>query len=214
MRHHTRTLERLLAYGALLTLLVFSWTGRGRCSAQGALQGPEREELLATIRDPRLRERDPDRVILAMQRLGVMKDTGAIQDLISLLTFRRLYPEDEDPTLARDVFDSRSSSWRFPAIEALTLIGRPALPALVQAIEASDPDSLESKCALEAVRLIFLHGTTPDNQNPDESAQRFWREAAEYLTQAAGRASSPQAEERLRVAAEKLEHREDYKRPH
>lgn len=212
MKHQARIVDWLCAF---VVLLAIPWIGHARQSAQETPHSVEREKLLATIRDPGLRESDPDRVMQAMQRLGMMKDTGAIDDLIPLLTFRRLYPEDKDPSLARDLNDFRTSARRFPAIEALVLIGRPALPALVRVIGASDPDSLESKCALEAVRWILLEIYESGTPNPEKSRQQvWWSEAAKYLAQAASEASSPEAKERLRLGAEKLKHREDYKRPY
>jgi hypothetical protein len=210
MNHQLRTVDWLWA---LMILLAIAWIGHARQSAQETPQSVEREKLLATIRDPGLRESDPDRVIQAIQRLGMMKDTEAIDDLIPLLTFRRLYPEDKDPSLARDVEGSRSSARRFPAIEALALIGRPALPAVVRVLETSDPESSESRCALEVVRYIFLQVTEPDTQHPAEAFLRPRREAVRFLRQAASEASSTEAEERLRLAAERLADRENYRSP-
>lgn len=209
---------------ALVVLLAMPWNGHAYQTAQeeaermqSALKTVRRmgkDKLLATLRDTSLQKSNPELLIAAIQRLGMMKDTGAIDDLIPLLTFRRLYPEDKDPHAPIDRDWVADAPHRFPAIEALSLIGRPSLPALVRVIGAADPESLESRCALETIRWVFGLTYTPDPNDTGDPSRRELRAAAKYLAETAKEASSPEAEERLRLAGEKLENWETFKPPH
>jgi hypothetical protein len=78
---------------------------------------------------------------------------------------------------------------RYPAAGALMEIGRPCLPAVVKVVAQNASDSLESRNALEIVRVLFRYDLAG---------------GVDYLNEAAEKASSPEAAKRLRKAAESL----------
>ena len=153
--------------------------------------------LLGIIRDESLREKDPKRVSADFAKLGEMKATEAIPDLVRLLEFRVYEPWEKDPTL--EPSDRlRTSARKYPAIGALVGIGEPALPALVRAVETSHPASLEGKCALEAIRMMY----------PDEIGR-----AIRYLEGVAAREQPSDGRDRLRASAARLKNIKAYKPP-
>jgi PBS lyase HEAT-like repeat len=152
----------------------------------------ELERLLATVRDTRLQETDQVRVTRAIERLGELRDPAAVDDLVQLLTFRRVWPWEKDPTVPKSTEPVHPWTWNtFPAVKALSLIGQPALPALIRVIGTHEPDSPESQKAMEVI--ILMSG----DKRSDYVAR---------LKYAAAAASSPDAAQRLRQAAETLEH--------
>jgi hypothetical protein len=107
-----------------------------------------------------------------------MKCVDAIDDLIALLTYRfRLTSPMQPPFTASS----------YPATEALMIIGKPALPALVKLIETHDAACLVSKNARFTVRCIFSYRE---------------KEGDEFFRQAADKAATPEAKERLLRALE------------
>ena len=147
-------------------------------------------KLTAIVRDARLQETDPDRVVQAIQRLGEMKAVEAVDDLAGLLTFRKWFPWEKDPNQPKVVEGlGPTDRERYPAALALLQIGPPALPALIKVIEAHEPGSLETRNTLEVIIPLT----------------RYDRPAyVQKLKDAAAGAPSPEAAERLRKAAEKL----------
>lgn len=145
------------------------------------------EELLAIIRNERLREEDPQRVARAINRLGVLRSDEAISDLSQLLSFR--LNSDSDST---GVYRRFRVEDNYPARSALFLIGEPSLPALIRVIEEHESNSLASENAIYTIMAIY-------RENP--------RAGIEYLREKATRASSPEAAQRLSEAAQKAEGR-------
>ena len=179
--------------GAIAIALLF--VASSMCASMGSFQSDKQKasrreevkELMSIIRDPELRKKDPDKVTDAIQRLGELRDPAAAEDLAGLLTFRHLFPWEKDPTKPIE-----GNAWYFeayPAINALLKIGRPCLPALIKVIESHAADSLETKNAMEV--LIPL--------------SRYEREKyIEEVEEAAAKASSPEAAQRLLKAAQTL----------
>lgn len=143
------------------------------------------EELLAIIRDERLRGEDQSRVARAMYRLGEIHAVEAIDDLTGLLTYRRSFESDE--TRVNNLIEPTS---RYPAIGALYAIGEPSLPALLKVIEEHESGSRPSDNAIFTVKIIY-------KERPGR--------AVEYLREAATRATSPEAARRLSEAAQRAE---------
>jgi hypothetical protein len=80
-------------------LLVGPSFARDQTSRAGSSGREKRvQKLLATIRDASLRETDPDRVFEAIDELGDMRAVEAVDDLVGLLTLRRSFPWEKDPT--------------------------------------------------------------------------------------------------------------------
>jgi len=157
------------------------------CSVTGAAQAEKRcgEETirprLEVLHKTDLQQSDPVAVRTAIVELGRMRCADSIDDLIGLLTFRFPYPKKGEPLYRPN------TGTRYPATDALMEIGKAALPALVKVIETNDPGSLVSKNARYAARTIFAYR--------DKEGDEFFRQAAE-------KADTPEAKERLLKALE------------
>jgi hypothetical protein len=149
----------------------------------------EVKQLLTMVRDKWLRQSEPDRVAQAIKRLGELKSKGAITDLTHLLTFKRTFEWESQTGEAVDEIHLITAAERYPATGALIEIGKPSLPALIEVIEAHGSSSLESENARYAVMIIF-------RDNPAR--------AVDYMRKAVAKASSPEAEQRLSYAADKV----------
>lgn len=195
-------LQRLFLYSLWLSAIVFGCV----CRTFGH-EGPRSSErmeklrvLVQMIRDSELGNSDPERVVSAITSLGEMKATEAIDDLIELLTYRRVWKWERKPTepgryTRIDSFQPVAyTAARYPATAALAQIGKPALPGLLKVIESQEENSLLSKNARYTIRLIL--------KNDRASAQEFFKEAA-------AKASSPEAAKRLLKALETAD--EDFK---
>lgn len=140
----------------------------------------EVECLRAILRDEGLRRSDPERVFRAMRRLGELRSVIAVGDLIGLLTLKRVFdwetPDNAGHTGIEETIITAAN--RYPAVDALISIGKPALPALVDVIGSRESGSVESENAVFAVFMIF-------RARPER--------AAEFLRMAADRAHSSEA---------------------
>jgi hypothetical protein len=95
------------------------------CKTNGQSDASDREEesLIAVLKDGRIQDEERERLEKAINRLGELRSTAAINNLVDLLTFRS--------TTQKDTFDHDTSPLgRYPAAGALYHIGRPALGAL------------------------------------------------------------------------------------
>jgi hypothetical protein len=144
--------------------------------------------LLKIIRNEQLRIEDPEKVGAAIAALGDLRATAAVDDLIKLITFRRTFPQDNQPNGIISEFHTITRSGRYPAVDSLFGIGKPSLLPLVTLISDYDTKSLESVNALTAVMLIF-------RDDPPAGVQ--------YLKDAAEKANYPLQRQRLLSAAEK-----------
>lgn len=182
-----RALRRVPACFAALSLA---------CGLAGAAQADKRcgekviGPLLEILHQEDLQQTDPGRVRGAINQLGLMRCADVIDDLVDLLTFRFPFPKEDDPVRLQPPIPAS----RYPATNALSEIGKPALPALVKVIETSDPGSLLSKNARFTVRSIFAHIRA--------DGDKFFREAAD-------KAATPEAKQRLLKALETAD--EDWK---
>lgn len=147
-------------------------------------------QLIAVIRDERLREREPSRVVQAINRLGELRAVQAIDDLISLLTFKRTFEWESQSKEVINEIQPITPGNRYPATSALAQIGEPALPALVKVLAEHESNSVASKNSAYAILTIF-------RENPTQGSQ--------YLKRAAARASTPEAAERILQVARELE---------
>jgi hypothetical protein len=159
-------------------------------SQETAPSGPQTNsaeiaKLLAIVRNKELREREPKRVVEAIQRLGELRVLEAVDDLVQLITFRRTFDWERSDMIVE--IQPIHIGNRYPATSALFQIGAPALPALVEVIEQADLDSVEAKNAGDAVMSIFREDLPA---------------ASEYLRGVATRASSMQEAQRLVAAAD------------
>lgn len=150
----------------------------------------EVSKLLAVVRDDNLQKTDPERVVKAIQRLGEVRAEPAIEELIGLLTFRHTFIWENEASGAIEEIQPITPWNRYPATSALAQIGKPALPALAKVIQESEPSSLRSQNAVWAVRGMFRDNMT---------------EGIKYLQNAATKASTPMAAQRLMRAAAKIE---------
>lgn len=123
--------------------------------SSGSSMSEEVKQLLTIVRDQQLRESDNERVVIAIKRLGEMKATPAIDDLVQLLTLRRVLGGTMKTGGAVVYFTPESVFGRYPATQALYWIGKPSLPALIKVIGAEEGGSLASENAIHTVAQIF-----------------------------------------------------------
>lgn len=193
MRQEVVLTMRIRSSVRLVTFLVVLAVAGLAVGVESQTGGQDRRvsELLTLLRDEQLRTSEPKRVIEAIDRLGEMKAIEAIDDLIELLTFEKIFEWEKNiprdfhvDLIGIDLLD------RYPATVALFRIGKPALPALLKVIERSEVGTLENNLAIRTVMMTF--GDDPKN------GVTFFREAAE-------RTLSPDKARRLLEAAARLE---------
>ncbi|HYE72525.1 MAG TPA: hypothetical protein VEF04_04305 [Blastocatellia bacterium] len=148
------------------------------------------QKLLSTLRNESLRKNSPQEVIKAIKRLGELRSTEAVDDLIKLLTFRQSFNWEDHSGESINEIQPIHTGNRYPATSALINIGKPALPALVKIIQAQPSQSLASENAIFTIKMIF-------RDNP--------LGGVEYLKQASISATSTQAKQRLNNAVKMLE---------
>jgi hypothetical protein len=197
----------LASYSVLALVLAVGFgprpvqPGQGQASrAEPTARQEKIQKLLDILRDRELQESDPDKIVNAIVQLRDMKAVEAIDGLIEMLTYRRVWPwekklEPGQPPHPHDGFGpTGNTTAAYPATAALTTIGKPALPALLKVIETFEVDSLDAKNARHTVRMIFLmHGG---------NAESFFKECA-------AKAATPEAKQRLLHALETAD--EDWK---
>lgn len=150
----------------------------------------ETRQLLTILRDEQLREREPSKVVEAIKRLGEMRSAPAIVDLTRLLTFKQTFEwESQNDDVVVEIQPIHTGN-RYPATSALSQIGKPALPELVKVIETQEPGSLAAENAIYTIAQIF-------REDPQNGIQ--------YMKEAVFKAPSPDSEQRLLQAAEKIE---------
>ncbi|MGH9764144.1 MAG: hypothetical protein ACREAC_25195 [Blastocatellia bacterium] len=198
-----RQLSRMMGLCSMIGLLItcsLSAPGQTATPRRGVLpetRTADAAQLIGILRDQQALANSPDLVISAILTLGEMKPAEAVDDLVPLLTLRRyLASEIVGDTIVGDHFINFSN--RFPAVGALTSIGKPALPALARAIGKSRSDSDESRLARRAVMGIF-------KEDPDAGVR--------YLRDSAVSALSLRAYRRMSGAAEQAEKEVQAKQP-
>jgi hypothetical protein len=144
--------------------------------------------LLAKLRDEALRREDPEQVFKVMRRLGELRAAEAVPDLISLLALKRVFDWETPENAGRTGIEETAvtPANRYPAVDALISIGKPALAPLVAVIEGREGGSTESENAVYGVFMIL-------EARPSK--------ASDYLRRAAGRAHSREARARLLAAS-------------
>jgi len=190
MEHSNFHLCRAIPLALSFILLATTINGDFLSGLQQPTEKEKVEEALAILRDTNLLKSDPDPVMKAMSDLGQLRDPAAIEDLVKLLAFRIRAPWEKDPNRAVDFSMPRSRGMIYPAVNALVEIGPRSLPALMKVIETHEPDSLETRNAMEAIVVL----------------SRYERPGyVQKLKDAAASASSVETVQRLLKAAETLE---------
>jgi hypothetical protein len=180
MKLRARILLHAVLFLALIAqILTAKLEGYGQVT-QGESKDEEIAQLIAIIRNSQLRIEAPEKVVEAIHKLGEMKAASAVDDLAQLLSFR-LVSEGERLTGIITEADKR-----FPAVSALYLIGKPALPALVKVIENFDEQDWMSRNARYLMVAIFNGKLS---------------EGVEYVNQAASKSSSALGSQRLSILA-------------
>lgn len=171
----------------------FFWTIIPLGNLSGVISQENSEEeitrLILILGDQKLRESDPDRIIKAIQRLGELKATVAVDDLVGLLTFKQTFKWERDDGIVHEIQPITPGN-RYPAVSALFQIGKPALPALVSVIERNEPHSPESSNAVYAVLAIFRENLP---------------QGVKYLRKAAAKSFTSLMAQRLLTAAEHID---------
>lgn len=189
---YTGLIRNVLMQAPLTTLAVCIVLAIGMkgvaTQEQDADTDHEIARLLKIIRNEQLRTDNPEKVGAAIATLGELRATVAVDDLIKLITFRRTFPQDNEPNGIINEYHTILRDGRYPAVGSLFAIGEPSLLPLVRLISDYDSKSLESENALTAVMLIF-------RDEPQAGVQ--------YLKDAAEKGSSPLERQRLLSAAER-----------
>ena len=175
-------LHAVLLLALIAQILTAKLEGYGQV-AQGQSRDEEIAQLIAIIRNSQLRIEDTEKVVEAFNKLGEMKAAPAVDDLAQLLSFR-LVSQGERLTGITTEADQR-----FPAVSALYLIGKPALPALVKIIENFDEQDLMGRNARYVMVSIFCEKLS---------------HGVEYVNQAASKSSSALGSQRLSILAREM----------
>lgn len=150
----------------------------------------EINQFLAIIRSQSYRETNPEQVTEAIDRLGKLKAVEAIPALIEIITFK-VQPKAEVKSGFFGIEHHTINNFdRFPAMQALFDIGKPAFPALIEVIKKEESGSLASENAFEVLRSFFVR---------EDSEQGI-----KYLRENAAEALSEDEKQRLNAAAGKL----------
>ena len=151
------------------------------------------KSLLAVVRDRKAQHDEPQRYLAAMRELGRLKALEAINDLVRLLTYQRDWWREERThqgyTYTSGSLPVPYIARHYPATLALADIGKPALPALTKVIMRHDHASREARNANYTIRVILA---------------RHGQDAVVFFKAAAAEATSPEAVQRLRQAAETI----------
>jgi hypothetical protein len=118
------------------------------------------KSLTRILQDKNLRETSPEKITEIIQQIGKLKNAGVITAsdsipiLVDLLDFKKM-PEksnnlDEIPKPRLVLVEEM-----YPAIETLSIIGKPSLPFLVKVIEENDLESTKSNNAFLVINYIF-----------------------------------------------------------
>ena len=177
----------------MLSLLTIP-TAVGLCGAQSPASNPKEEvaKLLAVLRDPDLRRSHPEQVVAAIDRLGEMHASEAVEDLVKLLTFAQKFDWESPDQKAIVEIHLIHPGNRYPATSALFQIGQPALPALLKVIENDSVSSLNWQNALFTIRNIFRDNASEGVKYLSHAAQTSADKAsAERLTEAAAELARP-----------------------
>jgi len=147
-------------------------------------------QVIAVLRDENLRKNDPKRVVEAIERAGELEAVEAIDALTKLLTFSRTYDWEHLSPDTENEIHIITPAGRYPAVQALTSIGKHSLPALTEVIKEEESNSLASNNATAAILYFFR----------DELS-----EGVNYFETASKTALSPVAAQRLLHVAQKID---------
>jgi hypothetical protein len=172
-------LHAVLLLALIAQILTAKLDGYGQVT-QVESRDKEIAQLIAIIRNSQLRIEDPKKVVEAINKLGEMNAASAVDDLAQLLTFRLVSLGERLTGITTE------ADQRFPAVSALYLIGKPALPALVKVIENFDEQDLMSRNARYTMVAIFRGNLS---------------EGVKHINQAASRSSSALGSQRLSIVA-------------
>lgn len=170
----------ILLVFAFLILNEPAWS---RTIPKSSQSSKEVKQLIDILRNQRLQQVSPDKVVDAIKKVGRLKAVEAIDDLVKLITFNPVAEEEK----VIGIVTERSA--RYPAIDALFLIGKPSLPALIKVLEVRNREERTSINAVRTIASIF-RGELPL--------------AVKYLRNAASKSQSAQASKRLMSASEEL----------
>lgn len=150
-----------------------------RCQA---LAGSNPQQLMQFLKDRQTAGPDPHCVEYALRSLGDAKIQEAIPVLVAYLDFER--PETEMEKLGMGGALGTIGN-DFPAVFALTEMGRAALPALIQVVESGTSSTKGHKNGIYAIMKIFQRGPA----------------GIQFLAHSAATAKSTDAHSRLSAAA-------------
>ncbi|MCI0628505.1 MAG: hypothetical protein L0387_43790 [Acidobacteria bacterium] len=107
-------------------------------------------ELLSIVIDRKLQDNDPERFEAAIAHLGELRAEKAIDLLVPLLDYKAHKYRRKD-----ECFVTGSGESLYPVVDAVAQIGKPAVPAIVRALENREPESRWAINARGTLILIF-----------------------------------------------------------
>lgn len=125
---------------------------------QASSSTDEVNNLIIILKDKSLKEKSPQMLVDAIKRLGSIKSTKAIPELLEYLDFEVPLESKESysqPSDGVEINPSIPVSGRYPAVGALIQIGKVALPKLTEAIENEEITSTKSQNAVYSIQQIF-----------------------------------------------------------
>jgi hypothetical protein len=166
----------------LFTMLLITHAALAAEPRCQALAGFNPQKLIQFLKDGQTASPGPNCVEYALRSLGDSKMQEAIPVLVAYLDFER--PETEMEKLGMGGALGTIGN-DFPAVFALTQMGRASLPALVQVVESGTSSTKAHKNGIYAIMKIFHRGAA----------------GIQFLTHSAATAESTDAQSRLSAAA-------------
>ena len=120
------------------------------------------------LQNPGLKKTSPKELVTAIRTAKMLASANTFADSDTLsspeLLSALIELLDWEQPRRNDSFDPSYGLPTYPAIDAIGVMRKPALPSLVQVLENEDPASLKAKNALQTIWLI-LHRHDVDTIN-------------------------------------------------
>ncbi len=161
-----------------------------------ATSGENEDSLVRILQQRNLRDVQPDKAISAIEALKRLAElrgiesTATIEAIASYIDLQRVREKSREELQGIILKPHlRLPDSEFPAVAALEIIGKRALPVLASTIENSERNSAKSSNALYVIKYIFRENR---------------QDAVEFLKSSASSAGSPVQRQRLSDAADSV----------
>lgn len=173
---YVRIIKWTIPWGIILAALFGVRSLMNNVESQTVVEEPSKikilndKELLSVLKNKELRESAPNTLleaIISAERLESVKSVDnpdsllsgeTIEALVELLDFELEKPKNEnleDVVRGATEFRPLTSYYRYPAIDTLRTVGKPALPYLVKSFEDGTPNSVMELNLLFVIKENF-----------------------------------------------------------